>query len=103
MLYHVKARPIAEKMSDFYTILTDGSVENQYPDGAELLASMRRAVITGDDAIEWYETCFCPTPLKHERATVLDRFFTDIVTETITSPPSLNGTSFWDFLKSSKV
>ena len=102
MLYHVKARLISEKMSEFYNFLTDGSVENQYPDGPELLASMKRAVMTGDGSLEWYETCFCPTPLKHERATVLDKYFTDIVTETINSPPTLNGTSFWKYLESSR-
>lgn len=102
MLYRVKGRLIADKMSEFYGILTDGSIEKQYPDGQELLASMKRAVMTGDDVLEWYETCFCPTPLKHERATVLDRYFTDLVTETISSPPTLSGRSFWDFLKRSR-
>jgi len=101
VLYHVKARPIPEKMSEFYTILTDGSVESQYPDGKELLASMRRAVMTGDATIEWYETCFCPTPLKHERATVLGKYFTDLITETINSPPTINGKSFWEYLERS--
>lgn len=102
VLYRVKARLIADKMSEFYGILTDGSVESQHPDGQELLASMKRAVMTGDDVLEWYETCFCPTPLKHERATVLDRFFTDLVTETVSSPSTLNGKSFWDYLESSR-
>ena len=102
MLYLVTARLIEEEMSELYTILTDGSVENQYPDGQELLASMKRAVMTGDDIIEWYETCFCPTPLKHERATVLDKYFTDMVTETISSPPTLDGKSFWNYLEKSR-
>ena len=75
VLYQVKARPIPEKMSEFYTILTDGSVESQYPDGKELLASMRRAVMTGDATIEWYETCFCPTPLKHEKGYCFRQIF----------------------------
>ena len=30
--------------------------------------------------------CYCPTPLQHERATVLDRYFTGIETKVIDKP-----------------
>jgi hypothetical protein len=41
--------------------------------------------------VRWTETCYCPTPLKHERETVLDRYFTDIKTKLIDKPMSFAG------------
>ena len=37
------------------------------------------------------ETCYCPTPLQHERATVLDRYFTGIETKVIEKPETFDG------------
>lgn len=98
MLYRVRGKFLDEKREEFFRILTDGTVQSQQPDGPEIVASMRRAVRKGGD-VEWTETCYCSTPLAHERGTVLDRFFSEIETETIDSPPPLEGESFWNYLE----
>lgn len=97
-LYLVKARPIATEMSRLWTLLNDGTIEAQEPDGREILASMRRAV-TNHGKAEWHETCYCSPPLRHERATVYDQFFSDmeIGPPLATTPPE--GESFWHYLE----
>ena len=99
MEYRVRAKPIKEKLSAFYKVLTDGSVENQRPDGSEIVASMRRAKVTSPGIIEWYETCYCPTPLQHERETVYDQYLTNIETVPAVDTPEITGESFWSILK----
>ena len=69
--------------SALYRKLMDGSLEQQKPDGQEILASMRRAVVRDDGWIVWNETCYCPTPLRHERETVYDSFFVEMSTEPV--------------------
>src|SRR5215831_9014934 len=69
MIYKVKAKIIEETISEFYRKLADGTVAKQRPDGEEITASMERAVLTAPGVAEWYEKCFCPTPLYHERQT----------------------------------
>ena len=81
MLYAVSAKLIPDRAGEFFTRLTDGSIAAQRPDGQEIVAAMGRACIGSDGTVRWTETCFCPTPLKHERETVLDRYFTDIETD----------------------
>jgi hypothetical protein len=97
--YRVKAKPIPEKQAAFYSALTDGSVENQSPDGSEIVASMRRARVTSPGVIEWYETCYCSTPLQHERETVYDQYLTNIETVPAVDTPEITGESFWSILK----
>jgi hypothetical protein len=75
MIYKVKARVNDETIGEFYRKLTDGTLANQRPDGNEIVASMKRAVMTGPGVAEWYETCFCPTALNHERQTQYDFYF----------------------------
>jgi hypothetical protein len=43
--------------------------------------------------------CFCPTPLKHERQTVYDRFFSDMEIKVINDYLEFAGESFFDYLK----
>jgi hypothetical protein len=81
MIYKIKARVIDETIGEFYFKLADGTVAKQRPDGEEIVAAIKRAVLTGPGVAEWYETCFCPTPLYHERQTQYDFYFTDITTE----------------------
>ncbi len=100
MLYLVKARPIIAEMTRFWTILNDGTIEAQEPDGREILASMRRAVMNGG-RVEWHETCYCSPPLRHERATVYDQFFTDIEIEPLDRSTGREGESFWHNLANS--
>jgi len=97
--YSVKAQYIEEKMGEFYQKLTDGTIQNQKPDGQEIVNSMKRAKITAPKIIQWSEMCFCPTPLKHERETVYNHFLTDLETKTIDDNVEFVGESFFDFLE----
>ncbi|MFQ5896337.1 MAG: hypothetical protein ACE5JJ_11090 [Nitrospinota bacterium] len=98
MLYRVRGRLREERREEFFRILIDGTVREQQPDGREIVASMRRAVLR-DGWAQWTETCYCPTPLEHERATVYDRFFEEIEAEPIEDPGDPQGPSFWRYLE----
>jgi hypothetical protein len=98
MIYHVRAKFDNDTAADFLEKLTDGTIASQKPDGAEMVASMKRAVVNENNEVEWSEMCFCPSPLYHERATVLDHHFEDIVTEPIASHTTYNGRPFMDYL-----
>ena len=102
MEYRVKAKPIPDKLPAFYKALTDGSVEHQRPDGSEIVASMKRARVTSPGVIEWYETCYCSTPLQHERETVYDRYLTNIEAVPTTHTPEIAGESFWSILETAE-
>jgi len=99
MIYSAKARFIEEKMGEFYRKLTDGTIQNQKPDGQEIVNSMKRAKITEPNTIQWSEMCFCPTPLKHERETVYNHFLTDMETEIIDDYAEFDGELFFEFLE----
>jgi hypothetical protein len=99
MIYSIKAKFNSEKMKQFFQKLTDGTIESQKPDGAEILNSMKRAKITESGVIEWSEMCFCSPPLKHERQTVYDKFFSDMEIKTIDDYTEFEGESFFDYLK----
>jgi hypothetical protein len=98
MLYSVSARLIVDRAREFHTRLTDGSIAGQRPDGAEIVAAMQRARVAPDGTTRWTETCYCSTPLKHERATVLDRYFTGIETKVIDKPVAFDGAPLMDRL-----
>ena len=98
MYYTVTAHVISETAADFLRKLTDGTVESQKPDGKEIVASMKRAVIDEEGVVRWSEVCYCPTPLLHERATVYDQHFTDIETERVGDYVQFEGESFMDYL-----
>ncbi len=85
MLYAVSARLVSKRARELHTRLTEGSIAAQRPDGT----------------VRWTETCFCPTPLRHERETVLDRYFTDIETELIDEPVAFDGEPLRDRLETS--
>ena len=91
MLYAVSARLNSRRTREFHGRLTDGSIAAQRPDGEEIVAAMGRARVAQDGTVHWTETCYCPTPLKHERETVLDRYFNDIRTEVIDKPHKFEG------------
>ena len=99
MIYRVRAQFRTETAESFLRKLTDGTIARQIPDGSEIVASMKRAVVNGDGDVEWSELCFCPTPLQHERRTVLDRHFEDITIEVIPSHERYPGVPFMDRLK----
>ena len=100
MIYKVKARVIDERIGEFYRKLADGTVAKQRPDGEEIVASMKRAVLTGPGVAEWYEMCFCPTPFYHERQTQYDFYFTDITTEPAEGYREIQGASLWSYMAS---
>jgi hypothetical protein len=80
MIYDVRARLKAGTAAELLARLTDGSIKAQRPDGGEIVAAMKRAVVGADGTIAWSEMCFCDPPLAHERATVLDRYFDGLTT-----------------------
>ena len=98
MIYHVRARFKEHTADAFLAKLTDGTISKQRPDGAEIVASMARAVVTPSGHVEWSETCFCPTPLLHERATVLDLHFDDLETDPIDAHTTYDGRPFMEYL-----
>ena len=80
MIYSVRAKLIDARATKFLRNLTDGTIAQQKPDGEEIVASMERARITDDGYVCWTEACYCRTPLKHERETQLDQYFSEIDT-----------------------
>ena len=99
MIYHVRARFRPGTASVFLEKLTDGTIAGQRPDGPELVASMKRAVVNAEDRVEWSEMCYCQPPLAHERATVLDAHFDDIQAEPIEAHVQYEGRPFMDHLR----
>ena len=99
MEYRVRAKFVRNKLPAFYEVLVDGTVAKQKPDGAEIVSSMKQAKITGTDTIEWFETCYCPSPLKHERETVFDKYLENIETDLVRERGEIEGDSFWSFLE----
>jgi hypothetical protein len=101
MIYRVLAKFRPETAREFRRLLNDGTIASQRPDGAEIVASMKRAVMTDDGRVQWSELCYCDPPLLHERTTVLDRFFDDIETEVIADRERYQGRAFLDYLDKS--
>ncbi|MEW8506574.1 MAG: hypothetical protein AB2598_07695 [Candidatus Thiodiazotropha sp.] len=99
MEYRVRAKFVLSRLPAFHQALVDGTVANQQPDGAEIVSSMKQAKIIGANTIEWFETCYCPSPLKHERETVYDKYLVDIETAVVGKRGSIEGDSFWSFLE----
>ena len=100
MIYKVKAKIIEDKVGEFYSKLTDGTIAKQKPDGEEIVAAMKRAVLTESGLAEWYEMCLCPTPLRHERATQYDFFFTEMTAKLADDYGEAKGESLWSYMAS---
>jgi len=98
MIYHVQANFRSGTAQSFLAKLTDCTIQQQQPDGPELVASMNRAVVDELGKVEWSEMCFCPSPLHHERTTVLDHHFNDIATDPIDGHAAYQGRPFMEFL-----
>lgn len=99
MIYKVSARLKPGTEAALLRKLTDGTVAAQRPDGAEIVASMKRAVIAETGAVAWSETCYCSPPLAHERETVLDQHFDGIETEEIGAHCTFDGKPLMDHLR----
>lgn len=102
MLYAVKATLNDARAAEFHRKLTDGTIESQRPDGHEIAAAMRRARINTDGTVRWTEECYCATPLRHERQTVLDRYFNGIETEQVDVHAEFDGAPLMDRLAKSE-
>lgn len=101
MIYKVRAKIIEDKIGEFYLKLNDGTIKIQKPDGEEILASMERAVIDCLGFAEWYEMCLCSTPLKHERDSQYDYYFTNLTTELVRDyGGEVKGESLWRYMES---
>ena len=98
MFYRVTARLRTETGADFLRTLTDGTIARQRPDGQEMVDAMNRAVLTDDGTVSWSEVCYCPTPLAHERATVLDKHFDALETQAIDGYERYDGRPFVEYL-----
>jgi len=97
-IYRVTGRFKADMAEDLRGKLDDGSIAAQQPDGQEMVDAFGRATVTESGDVRWSETCYCPTPLAHERATVLDRFFEDLTTEPIETYQPYEGRPFLEYL-----
>ena len=98
MIYAVTARLIEDKAGEFARRLADGSIAGQEPDGREMVRSMARARVAPDGTVSWTETCYCETPLAHERRTVLDRYFNSIETVPVDAHADAEGTALMERL-----
>lgn len=98
MIYHVRAKLRDDTAGSLLSKIGDGSIARQQPDGPELVASMERAVINAAGEIEWSEMCFCPSPLHHERTTLLDAHFENIITEPIDAHADYEGEPLLKYL-----
>ncbi len=99
MIYHVKAKYIEKNLHKLYKELTNGVIQNMKPDGEEMVASMKRAKIFDGHTVQWFEMCYCETPLQSERGKVFDQYFTDMETTEVSLFGDLDGESFFEFLK----
>jgi len=98
MIYHVKGKFRIDKAHEFLLKLTDGTIEQQKPDGPEIVRAMKSATIDEHEMVNWTEECFCPTPLAHERETVYDFYFTNLTTKVTLKHKMMEGVSFIDML-----
>ena len=98
-MYKVKAELIQGKAKEFLKYLQDGTIQSQQPDGPEMVASMKRATLDGEGWVNWTEVCYCPTPLAHERATWLDKYFQNLETQPIKGYETFEGKPFMEHLQ----
>ena len=94
MIYKVQARFSQSKSKEYYQLLTGGSLEDQVPDGPEILVSMDRATLDSSGLVRWTELCYCSPPLAHERATVYEKYFSEMQTEETENHERFEGESF---------
>ena len=98
MYYSVSARLREGTATEFHARLTDGSIFAQEPDGKEIVESMHRARTGSDGRVHWSQACYCDTPLAHERATVYDDHFDDLLTEETDAYVAFEGEPFMEHL-----
>jgi hypothetical protein len=95
MLYAVSVQLIP-RSPEFRTRLTDCSIASQRPDGTEIVR--HEACTHRNGAVRWTETCYCSTPLRHERATVRTVISPELRQSSSTSLRPLTGVPLMDRL-----
>ncbi len=98
MRYRVTATLKTETAIDLHRKLLDGTILKQKPDGRAIVDAMNRAVVKETGEVEFSMGCLCSTPLAHERATVFDKHFDDLVTEVVQDRQEHVGRPFMDYL-----
>ena len=98
-IYLVTARFKTDTAAELRRKLDDGSIAAQQPDGQEMVDSLHRAVVSESGDVRWSELCYCDPPLAHERATILDHYFDDIVTQPIEDYQEYEGRPFMEYLE----
>ena len=98
MFYRVTARLRTDTVADLDEKLRDGTIQDQRPDGGEIVDALNRAVLTESGQVEFSIVCYCSTPLAHERATVFDQHFDGIETEVIEGYQEYEGRPFMEYL-----
>jgi hypothetical protein len=79
--YLVRAKPKAN-LAELRAQLDAGQIQQLRPFGGEMQQCLSDARIDADGYAIWEENCYCSPPLKQERS-VLDKYFTDLTTETL--------------------
>ncbi|QDU34431.1 hypothetical protein KS4_25010 [Poriferisphaera corsica] len=99
MFYRVKAKLKKDKAKELLERIQDGSISKNGPDGEEMINGFERAGVDDSGTVEWSMVCYCPTPLAHERATVLDHYFDELTTEVIKDYELHDGRRFIEYLE----
>mgnify|MGYP001245928361 CR=1 FL=1 len=78
--YLVRAKP--HHLTELRAELDNGEIAKLRPFGSTMHASLLNARLDSEGFATWEEQCFCSPPLAQERS-VLDVYFTDLTTETV--------------------
>lgn len=87
--YLVRAKPKRDQLKNLREEVESGKISRRRPFGQALQYSLENARIDtttgGRDYALWVEEDYCSPPLAMERASVLDRYFSDISTTEVGS------------------
>lgn len=81
--YLVRARPHRELLAELRQRLDSGEIRALRPFGSALHGGLDEARLEDDGWVIWEEEDYCRPPLAMERASVLDRYFTDLSVEPV--------------------
>ena len=81
--YLVSARPIAQRLNDLESKLSERAFEALRPFGPALTASLESARRRPDGTAVWEEEDYCRPPLAQEKEAVLDHYFEEISVEPV--------------------
>ena len=80
--------------SGFVRIVVDSKSTITLGDTANLTKKLIKSGI-----VEWFENCGCSPPLKHERETQYDYYFSEIITKHVDKMARIKGKSFWSYME----